>query len=262
IKFGLLLDKIKAMGFTYLATGHYAQVLSETVDGKVVYNLTRGVDEHKDQSYWLYELNQKTLPYILLPLGGFTKTGVRICAKNAGLPVAEKKESQEVCFVTGKKYAEFVVEWLTKNETKPVRVVPGDIINTSGKVLGKHKGILYYTIGQRQGLGVSAKKPLYVTKILVDKNMVVVGDETELYTSQVDVCNINWIVKHPVLLPLKCMAKIRYQHKLAGCVISTLENDSRKLRLKFDEPQRAVTPGQSAVFYSLDGNTVLGGGII
>jgi tRNA-specific 2-thiouridylase len=243
LKFGSLLDKAKAMGFDYLATGHYAAI-DRTGSGCL---LKRPRDKRKDQTYFLYHVAQERLKSILFPLASHTKEEVRAIAEKAGLPVAAKPESQDICFVTGKNYQAFVKERLPE-------IKPGWIVDKDGKKLGEHLGIMFHTIGQRGGLGISHKTPLYVIAIDATQNRVVVGDKSDLQAKGLRAGDLNILVKN---WPDSVCAKIRYRKKEAPCTV-TFENDN--VRVLFEENQEAVTPGQSIVFY--DGDVVLGGGVI
>lgn len=243
LKFGALLDKARAMGFDYLATGHYARI--EYTDDR--WKLLRAQDSVKDQSYFLFAIRAEDLPMLLFPLGNMTKEQVRQKAKEAGLHTAQKAESQDICFVPEGDYERVFAE-------RGRRIEPGDITNLQGKILGKHRGIVNYTIGQRGGLGISAKRPLYVLKIDAQNNRVVVGEKEELFSSGLIAEDLNLLTS---ALPDEAEGKIRYRKKAARCLLRKVGD---KLKVTFDEPQEAITPGQSFVFYS--GDEVLGGGVI
>lgn len=256
IKFGLFLQKALDLGFDYIATGHYARICE--LKGKI-YELLKGKDPKKDQSYFLYALNQDQLSRSLFPIGEHTKAQVRAMARELGLPNAEKKDSQGVCFVGHINLREFLKQRI------PEKI--GKIVTTNGRVIGKHKGAAYYTIGQRHGLGIGGGTPYYVVEKDVIENRLVVTQERFgrlVYQTQARVRDIHWIGKTPKL-PLKCQAKIRYQQKDQNCVISKLENNYVtdyviNYIIKFLQPQFAVAPGQAIVFY--DGERILGGGTI
>lgn len=250
IKFHLLRTKAKELNATKIATGHYARI--EYDNRKKRWLLKKAVDEKKDQSYVLYTLSQRELSQTILPLGNFTKSEVRELAQQFKLPVANKQESQEVCFIPDNNYPKFLME---NYQIKPV---PGEIVNTHGKVIGKHPGIIYYTIGQRKRIGIAGKEPLYVIKIDSKHNTIVVGNEKEVYGKRLIAGNINWISIEQLKKPIKAKAKIRYTHIPADAKITPL--DKNKVYLEFDNPQWAITPGQSVVFY--DNDIVIGGGII
>jgi tRNA-specific 2-thiouridylase len=243
LKFGTLLDKAKAMGFDYLATGHYAGIDK----GPSGHLLKRAKDKHKDQTYFLYHMAPERLASILFPLASYTKEEVRSMAVRANLPVAAKVESQDICFVTQKNYHAFIAGRLPG-------IRPGWIVDKDGKKLGEHRGVVFYTIGQRGGLGISHKTPLYVTAIDVAGNRIVVGGKEDLQSRGLRAGDLNILVGD---WPETVHAKIRYRKKEAPCTVA-FEKD--KLRVLFEEDQEAITPGQSVVFY--DGDVVLGGGVI
>ncbi|OGS25450.1 MAG: tRNA 2-thiouridine(34) synthase MnmA [Elusimicrobia bacterium RIFOXYB2_FULL_48_7] len=248
IKFGLLLKKIKALGFDYLATGHYASIIRDPKTDSVL--LKKGKDDRNDQSYWLYSVKPGNLKHILLPLGGLTKEEVRGLAKKYRLHTAEKPKSQEICFIQDNNYRAFLRQY-SKHER------PGRIIDKNGKILGRHAGVSNFTLGQRSGLGISAGRRIYVIKRIPEKKLVVVGDEKDVYSSEFTAKNVNWLVK-PGRFPLKAQVKIRYTNKGSAGTIYKLGKILYKIVL--EQPQWALTPGQSAVFYN--GSTLLGGGII
>jgi tRNA-uridine 2-sulfurtransferase len=249
IKFSKLLEKTTGLGFDFLATGHYG-IIEKGADG---FLLKKGRDPAKDQSYVLYRLGQKELSRLMLPLGVYTKKEIRKMAIKAKLPAAEKPESQEICFVD-KDYGSFINSYVP-NAVKKVK--PGPIIGANGKVLGQHKGIVYYTIGQRSGLGLSLPEPVYVTRIDPKTNTIFVGAREDSYSKKAVVEDIRWVSGKAPKLPFKCLAKIRRLHPEAE---ATLKKKGKNISVSFKEPQHAVTPGQAAVFY--DGDVVLGGGII
>jgi len=247
IKFPILLEEAKRTGAEFTATGHYARVER---DGEIL--LKKGTDEKKDQSYVLYELRKEEMERLLLPLGVYRKEDVRRMAGEKALPVFERPESQEICFVEGKDYLPFVHLFAPE--------IPGEgpIYDESGKEIGRHKGIYAYTIGQRKGLGVASLKPLYVYKIDPEKNAIHAGDKEKAFFRSFTVKDLNWLVEKDLTTPLKVDIKIRSTMKAAPGTISYL--GAHALRVDFDLPQWAPAPGQSAVFY--DGDTVLAGGII
>jgi len=245
IKFDFLLNRALTLGADYMATGHYARI--ERRDGR--YALLKAIDSAKDQSYVLYNLGQRELEHLLFPLGERTKSEARRVAQEMGLPVWDKAESQEICFVTNGDYHDFLTE---RRLTQP-----GDIVNTEGKVLGKHSGIGFYTVGQRRGLGLVAHKPLYVLSIEPDSNRVVVGSNEQLLCSELVASDVSYVSGEPPCEPKDVTAKIRYKSPETK---ATLYHQGRQARIVFEEPQRAITPGQAVVFYSDD--VVLGGGII
>ena len=247
IKFGALFDFASTLGANFLATGHYARIIFE--DNR--FKLKKAADFKKDQSYVLYNLTPDKLSRIILPLGDFSKIQTRNLAENLNLPVANKPDSQEICFVPNDDYKKFISE---RNPAAQA-LQAGEIVDSSGKVLGNHNGVANYTIGQRKGLGIAAPHPLYVTKLDVANKKVVVGSNDNLFSKFLTACDVHWIYKP--LLPATLQAKIRYGSKFADCTVFEEEN---LLKVEFSEPQRAITSGQSIVFY--DGDEVLGGAII
>lgn len=246
LKFSFLLDKAMALGFDYIATGHYAGI---TEINKSFY-LKKAADTKKDQTYFLYGLKKEKLEKILFPLEKFTKEEVRKIARDQKLPVAEKAESQEICFIPNDDY-----RTLIKESSKKLAGKPGNIVDPNGRIIGKHKGIQNYTIGQRKGIRISAFWPLYVLEIDNIKNQITVGERGLLKKKNLKTQNLNLFCS---VLPEKVKAKIRYKHEEAGCQIIILNENM--LEVVFDEPQIAITPGQSIVFYEND--VVLGGGVI
>ncbi|MBQ7475971.1 MAG: tRNA 2-thiouridine(34) synthase MnmA [Selenomonadaceae bacterium] len=247
IKFGKLFEVAENLGANFLATGHYARIIFE--DGR--FKLKKAVDVRKDQSYVLYNLRAEQLEKILFPLGDFSKVDTRAMAQEFNLPVAQKKDSQEICFVPNDDYKNF----LQKLSPNADAFQAGEIVDTSGKILGRHNGVANYTIGQRKGLGIAAENPLYVVRIDAPNRRVIVGKNDEVFAKSLIAKNVHWI--YPPNLSKSFDAKIRYGLRIARCKIFAEENF---LRVTFDEPQRAITAGQSIVFY--DGDEVLGGGII
>ncbi len=249
IKFGPFLEKAAALGATRLATGHHAVVTRDESTG--AYLLRKGRDRSKDQSYFLYVLTQEQLSRVLMPIGDLTKTEVRGAARAAALSIAERPESQDVCFVPDGDVAAFFRLMM------PEAMRPGPIEDLEGNVLGEHAGLALYTVGQRSGLGLSRPRPTYVLRIDAARNAVVVGDDEELYSSELTASDLNWIAGAPPAREFRTEAKIRYAAEPTSCTASL---DGERLGLTFDRPQRAVAPGQSVVLY--DGDTVLGGGVI
>jgi len=243
LKFGTLLDKALMLDFNFLATGHYAAI-EKNDDG---YCLTRPKDKRKDQTYFLYAIPYKRLGHILFPLAHLTKDEVRDLAKKHSLPVAAKEESQDICFVTQKNSQEFLLERVRN-------IKPGPIVDLHGKEMGKHRGIIFHTIGQRGGLGISHPTPLYVVSIDPVKNRIVVGEKKDLMGRGLLAGDVNKLAEN---WPKQVHAKIRYRKKEALCEVKAEHN---KLKVTFAEEQEAITPGQSVVFY--DHDRVLGGGII
>lgn len=240
LKFGLMWQKAQELNCDYIATGHYASIK----DNKLC-----RIDSPKDQSYFLYKIDKSILPHILFPLNKYiNKDEIRKIAEEQNLCVYNKKDSQDICFIPHNDYTSFLEQNLDNLPNK------GDFIY-HGKVIGQHKGLIYYTIGQRKGLGISYLHPLYVISLNKENNQVILGDEEELYTKIVNITDINILVDK---LPSKAQAKIRYKSKLTSCNIEIIDNNN--LRIIFDEPVKSVTPGQSLVLY--DNDIVLGGGII
>jgi tRNA-uridine 2-sulfurtransferase len=250
LKFGLMLAYCRqTLGIQKLATGHYAQTHYDPVSGR--YQLLRAVDRLKDQSYFLYELSQDQLSGAVFPLGQLTKAETRVLAGNLGLSVATKPESMDLCLVEAAgSMREFLDEHLDP--------APGDIVDTEGKVLGRHDGTYHYTIGQRKGLGVAAAQPLYVLALDTEHNRVVVGSRPEGYSGRCEVKAINWVSIAPVTTPITCAVQIRYRAEPVLC--SLIPINAQQAILEFAEPQFGITPGQAAVWY--DGDVLLGGGII
>lgn len=249
IKFEALLQKADELGAPYIATGHYARVHFDEKESR--WQLLRGLDRTKDQSYVLYPLSQKILSRLLLPIGEFEKPTVRKIVELEGLHNAHKPDSQDICFVPDGDYVDFLC-------SKGVSLLPGDFIDKNGHILGQHRGQVCYTTGQRRGLGVSADRPLYVVQKNGHNNTVLLGDETDLYTRTVWAEDFNWVSLSPVSQSLRVTAKTRYSQREAAATLYPEANGC--VRVEFDEGQRAVTAGQSLVCY-LD-EMVVGGGII
>jgi len=250
IKFDHLLKKARQLDASYIATGHYARI--EFDKKRKRYLLKKGRDSKKDQSYVLYPMTQGQLKRTLLPLGKLTKGKVRQIAKKKALSVAEKKESQEICFVPDNNYGEFV-----KNHTRG-NAKPGVILNKQGKVIGEHKGIIFYTIGQRKGLRIADKQPLYAISINKKDNSITVGRKEDLYSAELAAKSVNLISVDKIEKQMKVRAKVRYLHPQSPATI--FPQARGKVRVKFNRPQWAITPGQAVVFYQ--GDTVIGGGTI
>ena len=251
LKFEILLNKARELEADYLATGHYARILFD--ERLQRYQLLKGIDPGKDQSYFLFTLTQEQLKSVLFPLGGMKKEEVRRLAQKYNLKVAEKVESQEICFIPDDNYSKFILE-----KVSPDAVKPGDIVDSSGKVLGKHSGIHNYTIGQRKGLGIALPKPLYVIGFDLNKNRVIVGDEEGLYSNTLIADEVNWLSIPGPSDEIEATVKIRYRHDGEEAVLMPI--DPQKVQVEFKMPVKSITPGQAAVFY--DGNKVLGGGWI
>ncbi|MDO9575867.1 MAG: tRNA 2-thiouridine(34) synthase MnmA [bacterium] len=245
VKFGALVERARADGikFDYFATGHYARVEYDKTRGR--YLLKKARDLNKDQSYFLYSLSQEQLGYSLFPLGGYTKEEVRKIARDSRLGIDDKPESQD--FIAGG-YSSFL----------EAEAQPGPILNKQEEILGEHRGIPFYTVGQRKGLRISTGEPLYVTAIDPRRNAIVVGIKEDVFGDELIASELNWIAIKELNQPLEVEAKIRYLHKEAEAEVIPL--DEEKVYIKFREPQMAITPGQAVVFYNGDG--VIGGGII
>ncbi len=250
LKFDILLKRSLALGAKYLATGHFARIDRSRGEPR----LLRGLDRNKDQSYFLFGLPRKALGRILFPLGEMTKDEVRVHAREMGLETAEKPESQEICFVGGGDYKEFVADLLSSEET-----TPGQIVTDDGEVLGEHDGIHQFTVGQRRGLGISYHEALYVKAIRPEDGTVVVGGRDELMSRGLVAERCNWLSFDRPPGPLECSVKIRYAGEPVPALV-TVGDDADTAFVEFETPQRAVTPGQAAVLYR--GEEVLGGGWI
>jgi len=255
VKFDQLLATARQIGAEKIATGHYARIRRNRLTGR--HELLRARDDGKDQSYFLFGLTQEQLAHAEFPLGELTKQEVREIARRLAVPVAEKPESQEICFVPGGDYVRFI-EGYFEEQGSALTDEPGEIVSTSGEVLGRHNGLRHYTVGQRRGLGFAAGHPVYVVQIDRVKNRLVVGEDAELRQTECEVRNINWIAMEAPEAPLQAQVRIRHRHEAAEAEIEPLSD--REARITFREPQRAITPGQAAVFYS--GETALGGGWI
>jgi tRNA-specific 2-thiouridylase len=255
LKFDQLLVVARQIGADQIATGHYAQVVfDEQIDRWL---LKRPADRSKDQTYFLFGLTQDQLSRTLFPLGGMTKPEVRALARRHSLVIAEKPDSQEICFVPGGDYKRFIEAYLTEQGDKRAEVA-GEMVTTDGKVVGEHAGVHNFTVGQRKGLGVATGSPLYVIQIKNDTRQVVVGKDEELYSRTLRTHRVNLISNAELREPLRVVVKIRHKHQPAAALIESTGAD--EVLVTFDEPQRALTPGQAAVFY--DGDTVVGGGWI
>ncbi|MGN6814168.1 MAG: tRNA 2-thiouridine(34) synthase MnmA [Thermomicrobiales bacterium] len=251
-KFGFLLGRAKALGAAALATGPYARVTRGTT-GR--YQLRRALDDRKDQSYVLYTLTQEQLGRVLFPVGALTKPEVRALARRYDLPVARKAESQDICFVPTGDYASFVLK------RRPGTARPGPIVDPNGRVLGEHRGLIHYTVGQRKGLGISGPEPFFVMEIDVARNRLVVGTQRQLGFATLTASNVNYIAGEPPADPTPVLAVLRYRgQELPATLVPTGENTAR---VEFAEPPRAVAPGQAVVFYDpTDPAVVLGGGTV
>ncbi len=252
VKFEPLLRMARQIGAERLATGHYARICKNEQTGR--WELLRARDETKDQSYFLWGLSQRQLSRSEFPLGELTKEEVRALARRTNLPVAEKPESMELCFVPNGNYVQFIQAY-SKDAAISLSQTEGEIVTADGTIVGHHNGVHNFTIGQRKRLGFAAGKPLYVLSIDPEKNRVVVGDDDSLRTTSFEVNGVNWVSIEQPSEPLRATVKIRHKHEPAPAVVEAL-GDSQA-RITFDAPQRAITPGQGAVFYDRD--RVLGG---
>ena len=248
MKFDKLYERARLLGCEYIATGHYARI--EEYNGQYV--LRKAIDETKDQSYVLYSLTQEQLAHTLFPLGSMRKTEVREIAEKNGFFNADKPDSQDICFVPNGKYAEFLEHFTGKNYPA------GYFVSEDGTVLGEHQGIIRYTVGQHKGLGISSEEPLYVKEINTKENTVTLCKEQELYSKEVIVRDVNWIAGEAPKGEIRCKAKVRYRQKEQWATVMLIGETT--VKIVFDEPQRAITPGQAAVLYN--GDIVLGGGTI
>lgn len=268
MKFDHLLSKASQIGATKLATGHYARVRYNQANGR--YELLQALDRIKDQSYFLFEMTQSQLRHILFPLGEYSKSEVRKMAEEYHLPVFEKPDSQEICFIPSKNYGRFVENYVSQGSTTPRQsetsqsenpgwaARSGPIVSRDGNILGQHSGIHHFTVGQRKGLGIAVGEPLYVLETDVAHGRVVVGRQQELLKTRLIAWRLNWISIEKLVEPMRVKAKIRNRHEAAT---ATLYNEGPDcVSVEFDQPQRAITPGQAVVFY--DEDCVVGGGWI
>ena len=250
LKFGALMQRARELGADFVATGHYAQILYDASTG--IYHLTKGKDVKKDQSYVLYHLDQQTLAHFLLPLGGLTKVETRQLAADFGFSVANKPESQEICFIPDNDYRRFL------HEKAPGLIKPGHYVSRDGTILGIHKGFACYTIGQRKGLGIALGQPMFVTAIDPHSNQVTLGCEADVFSEHLTARELNWLSGLTPTEPFQALAKIRSTAAEQPATVIPLPE--QRMEVHFAKKQRAITPGQSVVLY--DGDTVLGGGII
>lgn len=272
VKWEALLLRSLSIGASYIATGHYATIV-KLPNGR--YTVRKSVTAAKDQSYALYNLTQYQLKHTLMPVGEYTKQEVRAIAGELNLPVANKPDSQEICFVANNDYARFIREYLSDEQNRKIieekrkqylsetvkagyGFTPGNFVDTVGNILGQHKGLAHYTIGQRKGLNLSLGRPVFVTELRPDTNEVVIGDAQDVFTDRFYVNNLNFMAIEDLEDEMVVTAKIRYSHQGARCTVKRTAKD--EVMCVFDEPQRAVTPGQAAVFYEDD--YVVGGGTI
>jgi tRNA-specific 2-thiouridylase len=257
LKFASLDRLALSLGCEKVATGHYARVEFDPPTNR--YKLLRGLNQQKDQSYFLWELTQAQLSRALFPLGEMSKPEARDAARQHGLVgVSEKKESQEICFVPDGDYAGFIDRYLEAEDATERLPGSGEIVDTNGRVIGRHEGIHRYTIGQRRGIGIADERPLYVISIDAGRNRVMAGSAEELMSSEFTVARANWIAFDDPQEPVRAEVRVRYRHTAAAATITPLAEG--RARIVFDEPQRAITPGQASVFYR--GDEVVGGGWI
>jgi tRNA-specific 2-thiouridylase len=256
LKFASLDRLATSLGCEKVATGHYARVEHDEASNR--YRLFRGRNHQKDQSYFLWELTQAQLARSLFPLGEMSKPEVRDVARDSDLAVAEKAESQEICFVPDGDYAGFIDRYLAAEGASGTLPGEGDIVDTTGNVVGRHDGIHHYTIGQRRGIGISGERPLYVSAIDAAANKIVVSHETGLLRTGFTAAGVNWIAFDEPAEPVRAEVRVRYRHQAEPATIAVTANG--RVRVTFDEAQRAITPGQATVFYR--GDEVVGGGWI
>ncbi len=249
LKFGALLERALTLGYDYIATGHYARIDTDPATGK--YRLLRGAERRKDQSYVLYQLTQHQLTHLLLPVGDYGKPAIRDKARQAGLDNADKGDSQDICFVPDGDYVGFL-------QRQGLTLTPGDFVDESGRVLGRHRGLPCYTVGQGKGLGIAVGRRVYVLGKDEATNTVTLGDNDRLFHRTLTASRVNWIGGEAPAVPLRCAAKTRYSQTESPCTAYPLPDGG--LRVVFDQPQRAITAGQAVVLY--DGDIVLGGGTI
>jgi len=252
IKWEIFREKARALGCGLIATGHYARIARH---GDGTFSLLRGIDENKDQSYFLWGLDTTKLSCTIFPLGGMTKEETRREAEKRGLKTARRRESQEICFIPDNDYGRFLRDRFP--DRPPLPLTEGNILTTSGEIVGRHRGAAFYTVGQRRGLGVAFGRPVYVTAVDTAANTVTIGGEEDMLSRLMTVRDVVWTRGRPPSETFECTTRIRYRHPGA---LSTVEVLPDSVKVVFRTPQRAVTPGQSAVFY--DGEMVVGGGVI
>lgn len=251
IRFSEFLEKARGLGADYIATGHYAIREKDEKTGRFL--LKKSADKRKDQTYFLHQITQYQLAHTLFPLGGYTKDKVRELAEEIGLIIHDKPDSEEICFIPDDDHGSFI------KRRVPHKVKPGNFIDKDGNILGQHKGIIYYTIGQRKGLGIALGKKAFVQKIIPETNEIVLGDEKDIFSDKLYAEELNFIPFDSFSGELEVTAKVRYSMKESKAIV-TLHNNGNGVMVKFMEPQRAITKGQAVVFY--DGEIVVGGGII
>lgn len=251
VKWEALLSKAKEFGAEYVATGHYAKI-KKLENGR--YTIANADSAEKDQTYTLFNLTQEQLMHTMMPLGSFEKAEIREIAEREGIVVAKKPDSQDMCFIPDGRYANFI--WRETGK----RAVPGNFVSVEGEILGRHKGIIFYTVGQRKGLNLGLGKKMFVKEIRAETDEVVVAEADEIFTTTLTANRLNFMGIEKIEEPIRAFAKIRYSHKGADCTIEPIGEDS--IRCIFDEPQRAITPGQGLVVYDFDGNILCGGEII
>lgn len=249
VKWESLLTRSMQIGADYIATGHYARI-NKLPNGR--FAIANSVTAKKDQTYALYNLTQYQLEHTLMPIGDYTKDQIRAIADDIGIMVAHKPDSMEICFVPDNDYAGYIQRETGYNS------VPGNFVDLEGNVIGKHNGIIHYTVGQRKGLGLAMGHPVFVVAIRPETNEVVIGDDKDVYSGKLYANKLNFMSIEKLTEPMHVLGKIRYSHAGAGCTIRMVDDDL--LECVFDEPQRAITPGQALVLY--DGDNVLGGGVI
>lgn len=257
VKWEALLKRSLDIGASYIATGHYARVI-KLDNGR--YTIQKSVTQAKDQTYALYNLTQYQLSHTLMPVGSYSKDEIRAIAADVKLPVANKPDSQEICFVSDNDYAGYIQDYLKENNkgNNGTGFIPGNYVNTAGEVIGKHQGLVHYTVGQRKGLNLAMGHPAFVLELRPETNEVVIGSADEVFSDELYADHLNFMAIEDLDGEMEVEAKIRYSHKGAKCMIRRTSED--EVFVKFEEPQRAITPGQAVVFYQND--YVIGGGTI
>lgn len=250
LKFDKLFARAQELGYDYVVTGHYARIEFNEKTGR--YLLKKSVDLNKDQSYVLYSMTQEQLSHVMFPLGGMSKPEARKIAEENGFVNAKKHDSQDICFVVNGKYSDFIESYTGKNFPE------GDFVDKNGNFMGRHKGIIRYTVGQRKGLGLALDHPMYVIEVNPKNNTVVIGENEDLFSTSVTAKNINLISVSDMYEPMRVKAKVRYRQSEQWATV--VQTDEDTLKIEFDQPQRAITKGQAVVLY--DGDIVVGGGTI